>query len=78
MQEEEVQDVDFAEEYVEEEEMPQDDVSHEETETLKDKPVNPLSGLKHQDPLSLEAFFLDELTREIGYETDEDAIIEVL
>ncbi|XP_037087214.1 putative nuclease HARBI1 [Pollicipes pollicipes] len=35
-------------------------------------------GLKHQDPLSLEAFFLDELSREIGYETDEDALIEEL
>ena len=75
LKEEEVQDVHFAEEYVEEE-ITQDDVSNEEP--LKDKPVNPLSGLKHQDPLSLEAFFLDELTREIGYETDEDAIIEVL
>ena len=57
-------------------EVSQDDTAHEQA--VAEKPVNPLSGLKHQDPLSLEAFFLDELTREIGYETDEDAIIEVL
>ena len=62
--------------FVEEEEVSQEDTIQEEPEGIKK--VNPLSGLKHQDPLSLEAFFLDELTREIGYETDEDAIIDVL